>query len=137
MNRAVLLAVTLVASCGIAFAASGRLAVLDYYANLARQQNPQFHGFSAEEGRAFFLANPGSGGSEISSCTSCHTTNPRNQGRTRAGKLLDPMAVSRTPTRFTDLEKAEKWFSRNCQTVYGRPCTPAEKGNFITYMASQ
>jgi uncharacterized protein DUF1924 len=137
LSRAVLFSLAFVFVCGIAMAASSRLAVLDHYAALARQGNPQFHGFSAAQGRAFFLASPGVGEAGITSCTSCHTKDPRNQGRTRAGKLLAPMAVSRTPTRFTDLEKVEKWFSRNCQTVYGRPCTAIEKGDFITYMASQ
>jgi hypothetical protein len=137
ISRAVLVSVVIVFGYGIALAASGRLAVLDHYGALARQQNPQFRGFSATQGRAFFLATPGSGELGIPSCSSCHTKDPRNQGRTRAGKTLDPMAVSRTPTRFTDLEKVEKWFSRNCQTVYGRPCTAIEKGDFITYMASQ
>ena len=55
----------------------------------------------------------------------------------RAGKVLAPMAVSQTPDRFTDLAKVEKWFSRNCQTVYGRLCTAIEKGDFIAFMASQ
>jgi Domain of unknown function (DUF1924) len=137
LSRAALVSVALVFGCGIAMATSGRLGVLDHYAALARQENPQFQEFSAAQGRAFFLASPGAGEAGIASCTSCHTNDPHNQGRTRAGKLLDPMAVSRTPTRFTDLEKVEKWFSRNCQTVYGRPCTAVEKGNFIGYMATQ
>ncbi len=47
------------------------------------------------------------------------------------------MAVSLTPTRFSDLAKVEKWFSRNCQTVLGRLCTTVEKGDFIAYLASQ
>ena len=47
------------------------------------------------------------------------------------------MAVSVTPDRFTDLAKVEKWFRRNCNTVLGRECTPAEKGDFIAFMTSQ
>ena len=47
------------------------------------------------------------------------------------------MAVSASPKRYTDLEKAEKWFGRNCGNVLGRPCTLVEKGDFITFMMTQ
>ena len=70
------------------------------------------------------------------SCSTCHTTNPRNEGQTTVGKTIAPMAVSRTPARFTDLAKVEKWFRRNCDTVIGRQCTPQEKGDFIAFMSS-
>lgn len=113
---------------------AARAAVLEHYAAEARAADPGFKGFSAAAGRAFFLAHPGTGRAETPSCTACHTTSPLNAGRTRAGKVLAPMAVSRTPARFTDVEKVEKWFLRNCRTVYGRVCTPAEKGDFISYM---
>jgi len=56
---------------------------------------------------------------------------------TRAGQAIAPMAVSVTPDRFTDLAKLEKWFRRNCDTVLGRECTSAEKGDYIAFMASQ
>jgi hypothetical protein len=59
-----------------------------------------------------------------------------NTGRTRAGKEIAPMAVSRSPNRFTDPAKVEKWFTRNCRTVYGRPCTAEEKGNYLSFMGS-
>jgi cytochrome c peroxidase len=124
-------------SGGVAIAATAQQAVLDHYATLARRESPQFTGFSAARGRAFFLAVPGTGEPGTPSCSTCHTKDPRNAGLTRAGKSLEPMAVSLTPTRFSDLAKVEKWFSRNCQTVYGRLCTAVEKGDFIAYMASQ
>ncbi len=139
MKRALPMAAVLALGCGIAGAAAttGRQAVLDHFAALARQEDPHFKAFSAAAGQAFFLAHPGTGRPDTPSCSTCHTTNPRNEGRTRAGKLLDPMAVSRTPSRFTDLAKVEKWFRRNCNTVYGRECTAEEEGNFITFMASE
>ena len=136
-RRALPLAVLLMLGCGVAFAATARQAVLDHYAALARQEKPQFSGFSAGKGHAFFLAAPRTGEPDTPSCSTCHTRDPRNEGRTRAGKALAPMAVSLTETRFSDLAKVEKWFSRNCQTVYGRLCTAVEKGDFIAYMASQ
>ena len=127
----------LMLGCGPAVAATAQQAVLEHYAALARQENPKFAGFSAAHGRAFFLATPGTGEPGTPSCSTCHTMDPRNEGRTRAGKALSPMAVSLTPTRFTDLAKVEKWFARNCQTVFGRLCTALEEGDFITYMTSQ
>jgi mono/diheme cytochrome c family protein len=118
-------------------AASERQAVLAHYAAEAKAADPSFTGFSAAAGQAFFLAHPGTGRPQTPSCSGCHTTSPRNEGRTRAGKLLAPMAVSLSPQRFTSLAKVEKWFRRNCHTVYGRACTAQEKGNFISFMASQ
>jgi len=58
-------------------------------------------------------------------------------GETRTGKPIDPLAVSRTPDRYTDPEKVAKWFLRNCQGVIGRECTPQEKVDFISYMMTQ
>ncbi len=117
--------------------AAMRQAILDHYAAEVRKTDPGFKGFSAAAGRAFFLAHPGTGRPATPSCSTCHTTNPKHPGRTRAGKTILPVAVSVTPSRFTRLHKVEKWFWRNCHTVYGRACTPLEKGNYITFMASQ
>ena len=135
LRRAFAAIALLVLAGGVALAAAGQQPVLDHYAGLARQESAQFAGFSATRGRAFFLATPGTGEPGTPSCSTCHTRDPRNPGLTRAGKTLEPMAVSLTPTRFTDLAKVEKWFSRNCQSVYGRLCSAAEKGDFITFMS--
>jgi len=47
------------------------------------------------------------------------------------------MAVSKTPDRYIDMKKVEKWFRRNCKSVLGRVCTSLEKGDFLTFMSSQ
>ncbi len=94
-------------------------------------------GFSAEAGQALFLSQNTGGKAATPSCSTCHTTDPTAAGRTRVGKPIEPMAVSRTPERYTDPEKVEKWFRRNCTSVLGRECTPEEKGNFLTFMISQ
>ncbi len=94
-------------------------------------------GFSADAGRALFLSQNTGGKPATPSCSTCHTNNPANVGHTRVGKVIQPMAVSRTPDRFTDAAKVEKWFRRNCNSVLGRECTPEEKGNYITFMMSQ
>ncbi len=131
-----LLAAAAVGFAGFAFAGAGQQAVLDQYAALAKAADPSFAGFSADRGKAFFLAQ-NSASADTPSCTSCHTADPRNAGQTTAGKAIQPMAVSVNPGRFTDMAKTEKWFRRNCHTVLGRDCTPLEKGDFIAFMTSQ
>lgn len=120
----------------VGMASAGQQSVLDHYAAAATAADPGFGGFSANRGEAFFLAqanvNP-----DTASCSSCHTSNPRSPGKTRAGQRIEPMAVSVTPDRFSDLAKVEKWFRRNCDTVLKRECTAMEKGDFIAFMSSQ
>jgi len=119
----------------MAYAGAAQKPIIDSYLAAAKAENAAFSGFSAERGRAFFLAKHDAS-SETPSCTTCHTSDPTKAGQTRAGKDVAPMAVSKTPDRFTDAEKVEKWFTRNCQSVIGRACTAQEKGDFITFMAS-
>ena len=119
----------------IAYAAAAQKPIIDGYLAAAKAENSAFSGFSAELGKAFFLAKHDTS-ADTPSCTTCHTADPTKAGQTRAGKDVAPMAVSKTPDRFTDAEKVEKWFTRNCQSVLGRACTAQEKGDFITFMAS-
>ncbi len=93
--------------------------------------------FSAERGKTLFSQKFTGGKPDTPSCTSCHGKSPQNTGKTRAGKAIAPMAVSKSPERYTDAKKVAKWFRRNCRTVLGRECTPTEKGDFLTYMMSQ
>ncbi len=118
---------------GTALAGSPK-ALLQRY---AKQAGISVNDFSAARGRAFFLARHKGGKPATPSCSTCHTQNPRNAGKTRTGKRIKPMALSRTPGRFSDPKKVEKWFRRNCRSVLGRACTPREKGDFITFMMSQ
>jgi cytochrome c peroxidase len=132
-----MIAVSLLSSLA-AFAAVGaaQQAVIDHYAAAAKAADPGFKGFSADRGHAFFLAKHDAN-ADTPSCSTCHTADPRQPGQTRVGKAIDPMAVSVNPQRFTDLEKIELWFRRNCNTVLGRECTVLEKGDYVTFMASQ
>jgi uncharacterized protein DUF1924 len=131
----VLIAIAGVAAAGVANPA--RDAILAAFAAAAKQADPAFTGFSAERGHAFWTAAHTCGKPDTPSCTSCHTVDPTAAGQTRAGKQIAPMAVSKTPDRFTDSAKVEKWFGRNCSTVLGRDCTAAEKGDVITYLAGK
>jgi len=117
-------------------AGPGQQATLDHYAGLAAADDAAFAGFSPARGEAFFHERHGTGNPEIVSCDVCHTSDPAKEGQTRAGKPIAPMAASVTPDRYTDLDKVEKWFRRNCQTVIGRECTALEKGDFIAFMAN-
>jgi mono/diheme cytochrome c family protein len=127
------------ASCALAFGASGesQRPLLDFYASEAQASDPAFSGFSAQRGEQLFRTHFTIGKPDTPSCTTCHTTDPKKVGQTRAGKEIDPMAASVSPKRYTDREKAEKWFGRNCKNVLGRECTPTEKGDFITFMLTQ
>ena len=124
------LAATL-ATAAPAVAGPAQSVVLDRYAAQAKAATPSFAGFSAERGKALFLASPAGGKPDTPSCTSCHTSNPAQPGRTRAGKPIGPMAVSAKADRYTDIAETEKWFGRNCDSVLGRGCTPIEKGYLL------
>ena len=124
-------AAVLATASAVALADPARQAILDGYAAKAGTKP------SPERGKAFFVATHSDGKPDTASCTSCHGQDPRSGGRTRAGKAIEPMAVSVMPGRFTDPAKVEKWFGRNCNTVLGRACTDAEKADFIAFMASQ
>jgi hypothetical protein len=112
-----------------------RDAILAEFLAQARKDEAGFTRFVAERGAAFYRATPPGG--KQASCTSCHGNSPLDKGKTRAGKDIDPMAVSKSPARYTARDTVEKWFTRNCQDVLGRACTAKEKGDFITYMMGQ
>ena len=77
----------------------------------AKKDEPGFTGFSAERGAAFYRATHQGGKPGTASCTSCHGTSPQDKGKTRAGKDIEPMAVSKNPARYTDKDNVEKWFT--------------------------
>ena len=120
-----------------AVANTARDAILATLSTEAKQADLAFTGFSADRGQAFWQATHTGGKPDTPSCTTCHTKDPTATGQTRAGKSIAPMAVSVTPDRFTDAEKVDKWFTRNCNSVLGRACSATEKGDIITYLSSK
>ena len=114
-----------------------RDAILATFAAEAKKADPAFAGFSAERGQAFWEAKHTGGKPDTPSCTSCHSSDPTAPGETRAGKRIEPMAVSKVPSRFTDVAEVTKWFKRNCNSVLGRECTALEKGDVITYLSGK
>jgi cytochrome c peroxidase len=117
--------------------AAVRQALLTALVAQAKAADAGFTGFSAERGAALFGAQRATGKPDTPSCTTCHTADPRQPGRTRAGKEIAPMAVSASPERFTDPDKVAKWFERNCNGVIGRLCSAVEQGDFLTFMISR
>jgi mono/diheme cytochrome c family protein len=72
---------------------------------------------------------------KMRSCITCHGSDLRKSGRhAKTGKVIDPMARSVNPDRYTDTAKIEKWFKRNCKWAWGRLCTPREKGAFLLFL---
>jgi len=99
----------------------------------ARQEQTGFAGFSAARGAAFFTSTHG----REWSCAACHTRNPAMEGRhAKTDKPIAPLAPAANAERFARADKVEKWFRRNCNDVLGRACTPAEKGDVLTYLIS-
>lgn len=132
MTRRLLAAtlLALAAGAGVAVAGPQQQALLDGYAREAGTAP------SAERGRAFFFATHTGGKPETPSCITCHGKDLTRAGRTRAGKTIEPMAVSANPKRFTDRAEVEKWFGRNCHTVLGRTCTAGEKADVVAFLTS-
>jgi hypothetical protein len=136
---AVLLPVAALAGAGAAYAAMSpaQKTVYGQYAAAAKAADAAFADFSAEKGRAFFQGKHTGGKADSPSCTSCHTTNVKATGKSRAGKEIAPMAASANPKRFSDYADVEKWFTRNCPDVLGRECSLSEKGDVLAYLLSQ
>jgi hypothetical protein len=125
------------AAAAIAQPAARDQMLADYLAQ-AKQADPGFAGFDAARGAALFRSRHPGGDAAAPACTSCHGDDPRSPGQNvKTGKPIEPMAVSANPKRYTNQADVEKWFRRNCKQVLGRECTPAEKGDFITFMMSQ
>ncbi|WP_096785377.1 DUF1924 domain-containing protein [Rhodobacter sp. CZR27] len=91
----------------------------------------------AARGKELFLWTQTGGKPDTPSCTTCHGADVTKAGQTRTGKEIAPLALSVTPDRFTDTAKVEKWFGRNCNSVLGRDCTPAEKADLMAWLATQ
>jgi len=109
--------------------------LLREYEAAARKANPSFRVLSPAEGRRLYVAEFTQEGTRIS-CAGCHTADPRQRGRTPAGKNVEPLAPSANAERFSDRGEVEKWFKRNCKQVLGRVCTSEEKGHFLAYLLS-
>ena len=92
--------------------------------------------FNAERGKAFWLKEQTSDSGDKMTCGSCHGADLKQPGKhNKSGKVIEPMASSINAERYTDLEKVEKWFTRNCKQVLRRECTAQEKGDVLRYLS--
>jgi len=131
------LAATLALTFSGAGIAGPREAQLDQYASATKAANPAFSGFSAARGKTLHTQSFAGGKADTPACTSCHGREPSGAGRNPAGKAIEAMALSVSPSRYSDPAKVEKWFKRNCKEVLGRECSALEKGDWLTFMISQ
>jgi len=84
-----------------------------------------------DSGQQFFTANHG----REWSCSTCHGALPTQPGRHAAtGKPIGALAPAFDPQRFSNGDKVEKWFRRNCRDVVGRECTAGEKADVIAWL---
>jgi hypothetical protein len=99
--------------------------------------NPQHTlNFSAERGDTLWHSKHTAADGKERDCTLCHGTDLKNPGKhIKTGKVIDPMAPSVNHKRFTDIDKVEKWFLRNCKWTFGRECTAQEKGDLLKYLS--
>jgi len=109
--------------------------LLEEYARAAQKADPAFTTFDAAKGRELYQTQRrNSKNNETISCSTCHTSDPRQSGKSAAGKIIDPLSPQANPKRLTDEREIRKWFFRNCNQVLERDCTPDEKGNFIQFL---
>ncbi len=115
---------------GSAEAATGALSA---YEQAARAEDSAFERFDPARGRALYFDEHDGRTGKVS-CATCHTADASRPGRSPAGKVIDPLAPSANPQRFTDTATSAKWFDRNCKQVLGRTCTARERGDFLSYL---
>lgn len=90
---------------------------------------------SADDGKAFYTKKLVMIDGKELACATCHTDDPRNKGKhSETGKVIQPMAPSVNPKRFSEINESAKGFTKHCKQVYGKDCAPQDKGNFIAYL---
>jgi mono/diheme cytochrome c family protein len=100
----------------------------------AGEANPKPVTFSVDAGRAFYLKRRTWEKGEVS-CSSCHTADPTKDGaHVQTKKPINPLALSKNPSRFNNAKKVEQNFSKHCVDLYQRDCTAQNKGDFLTYL---
>jgi len=94
--------------------------------------------FSAPNGEALWKRDYiDSETAQTRNCGSCHGADLSGTGKhATTAKVIQPMARSANPERYTDQRKIEKWFLRNCKWTLGRECSAQEKGDVLAYLKS-
>jgi cytochrome c553 len=90
--------------------------------------------FDGDRGRVIWTRE----GQQGRTCASCHGEDLTRAGEhIRTKKRIEPLAPSANPERLTDEAKIRKWLYRNCKWTFGRECTPAEKGDVLTFISQE
>jgi uncharacterized protein DUF1924 len=128
--------VRIVLLSALACPAPGALAGADFGSLYRLYSQAGGRDFNPDRGKDFWLKERIGEGGEPMNCATCHGSDLRKQGRhNKSGKAIPPMAPSVNKDRYTDVEKVEKWFLRNCKQVMKRECTPQEKGDVLRYLS--
>lgn len=107
----------------------------DFMTRYAAQAGVAASALSPARGEAFYRQERAHPAGATRSCAGCHGADPRQAGRTRVGKRIEPLAPVVNGARFTDAAKVEKWFRRNCMDVLQRECSAQEKGDFVAWLS--
>jgi cytochrome c553 len=126
---------SVLAALGVVAAASAADTPASLMAHYAQAAGVPLASLSATRSAALYRAEHPGRNAQTVSCASCHTADPKQPGRSRAGKRIEPLAPAANPERFTDAAKVEKWFRRNCGDVLQRECSAREKGDFIAWLS--
>ena len=131
--------------------------ILEIYAAQARAADPEFTGFSAEEGKTFYTAPHVLKGVGVWSCASCHLKDMRYSVKAHRTEIpcrachvindwehpepkkaklrsIEPFAPSANVKRLTDPNRVESFLKLNCLLLLKRECTAREKGDVLAYM---
>jgi Domain of unknown function (DUF1924) len=126
---------TLILTVFMSAAASATTATDELF---ARYKSEGASSFSAEQGKADWNREGKVEDGVKMTCTTCHGNDLTKSGKhNKTGKVIEPMAPSINPERFTDARKIEKWFKRNCNDAWGRECTAQEKGDVLKFLLSK
>ena len=107
--KTIVITITLIASSlSFQLHAGGVDDLINHYAIQAKSETSTLLSFDSNRGKDLYLKKFSGGKKDTPSCTTCHTNNPTQTGETRAGKAIEPMAVSVNPKRYQTLKKAEK-----------------------------
>ena len=94
--------------------------------------------FDAQRGKAFWTKKFPAKDGKDRQCATCHGEDLTKTGKhAKSGKLIEPMAPSVNPQRYTEMKKINKWLKRNCKWTVGRECTNQEKGDLLKYLSQQ
>ena len=120
---------------GVTASAQAPAEILALYSQQATQIDTRFTA-SVARGERLFRAVLPERGLKPTSCTTCHTNDPKAVGRTPVYKPILALAPTANADRLKDVSKVEKWLRRGCKDVLDRECTVQEKADVVQFLMS-